>query len=549
MSINIEAQQSAKQAALTQVQLLQNLIPPTVSYTTEGNVLIIGAEDLARLAAERLSAMNQLTILATESISCQDDDHLEKVMNAAEGVPTYYAKLENVKGFLGQFQAQVILEDGQHAELSKVSIRKPHFDLILDLSIEPVINLEMLPPGYLYVGQDAAKLDDAIEQLPNLIGEFSKPRYIKVNAEICAHYRNGNNGCNRCVNFCPADAISSKDQVIEIDPYLCHGAGSCSNACPTGALAYDSPSPESLHKYIAGLIAKYREISGGAPNILFYDLSQQEALAESLPANVIPVALEEVTVAGIDHWFAALAGGAQSVGLLTTSATPDTLLQYLQGEVSLAQQLLQATNDSYQISLIAQSELEQHQWPEAKAIEPALQQPVQDNKRSRFYQALDALNAQGKASADALSIANLPYGKISVKAADCTLCLSCVSTCPTAALQDGGDQPLLSFREQDCIQCGLCEQACPEKVISLASQVHLDAEARQARQVMKEEKPFECITCGKPFATQSMVNKMMEMVGAHSAFAGHTNRLQMCEDCRTKDLFQDILKDPERQLR
>ncbi|WP_095497709.1 4Fe-4S binding protein [Paraferrimonas haliotis] len=549
MTIQVETLTQAKQSALTQVQLLQNLIPPTVSYTTQGNVLVIGAEDLARLAADRLSAMGRVAILATESITSQDAEHLEAVMNAAEDVPTFYAKLDKLKGFLGQFQAQVTLENGDAAELSQVAIRKPHFDIVLDLSSEPVITLEMLPPGYFFVGQDQALLDDAIAQLPDLVGEFSKPRYIKVNSDICAHYRNGNNGCNRCLNFCPADAISSSEQTIEIDPYLCHGAGSCSNACPTGALAYDAPAPEALHNYLAGLIAHFGNQSQASPSILLHDVDLDSDVVQQLPAHILPVALEEITVAGIDHWFAALANGAQQIALLTSANTPDTLQQYLAGEVALANTMLSAATNTQSVAIVALDSLLTYQWPEAIAFAPALTEAVSDNKRARLYQGLDAINNANKQTAETLAIANIPYGQVAVNQADCTLCLSCVSTCPTGALKDGGDKPQLKFTEQDCIQCGLCQTACPEQVISLTPQVTFDAAARQQTQILKEEQPFDCIKCGKPFATQAMVSKIMKLVGTHSAFEGHSDRLQMCEDCRTKDLFQDILQDPERQLR
>ena len=71
-----------RQQVLAKTQILQNLIPPTVSYTTEGNVLVIGPEDLARLAAGKLSNMGKLAILANESITSQDEDHLEKIGRA-----------------------------------------------------------------------------------------------------------------------------------------------------------------------------------------------------------------------------------------------------------------------------------------------------------------------------------------------------------------------------------------------------------------------------------------------------------------------------------
>ncbi|MGL4893559.1 MAG: 4Fe-4S binding protein, partial [Shewanella sp.] len=170
-------------------------------------------------------------------------------------------------------------------------------------------------------------------------------------------------------------------------------------------------------------------------------------------------------------------------------------------------------------------------------------------KRNSLFAAIDHLNSQAAAIDSCLSISNIPYGKISVNADKCTLCLSCVAICPTEALQDGGDKPALHFTEQNCVQCGLCEAACPEKVISLTPQINFDKAARQQQHTLKEEAPFECIRCGSAFATQSMVQRMLDMVGAHSAFSANTQRLKMCGDCRVKDMFEDILQDPEKQLR
>ena len=551
-SDNLAHLKQVRQQVLGQTQILQNLIPPTVSYTTEGNVLVIGPEDLARLAADKLTNMGQRAILANESITSQDEEHLEKVMNAAEDVESYYNKLIEIKGFLGQFQVKVEHDDGT-ADLSLVAIRKAHFDLILDLSQSPCINLEMLPPGYFYVGQDEAKLMDAIAQLPELIGEFDKPRYVKVNSDICAHHRNGIDGCNRCLNFCPADAIASVDHKIEIDPYLCHGAGSCTNACPTGAISYDLPTPQALHSYLNKLVTRFRSAAQTAPVILFHDASLGASLiSDELPGAILPIELEEITVASMDHWMAALAWGARQILVLNTEATAPTLTQMLNGELKLANEILDEMGQPQRVSVIEAKQIAEL----AALIEPSASWPVivpgefaATTKRETLYAAIDHLNSQAASTDACLSKSNIPYGKVSVNTDNCTLCLSCVSTCPTQALTDGGDKPALYFVEQDCVQCGLCESACPEKVISLTPQINFDAAARQSRQTLNEEAPFECIRCGTPFATQSMVQRMLDVVGGHSAFSANTERLKMCSDCRVKDMFEDILQDPEKQLR
>lgn len=545
----------ARQKVLAQTQILQNLIPPTVSYTTQGNVLVIGPEDLARLAADKLSTMASCVVLANEAVTSQDEAHLARVMSAAENVESYYNKLVAIKGFLGQFQVSVEtdLAEKSVVELSVVAIRKPHFDIVLDLSFSPCLNLEMLPPGYFYVGQDEVKLADALSQIPDLVGEFDKPRYVKVNADLCAHNRNGISGCTRCLNFCPADAISSIAQKIEIDPYLCHGAGSCTSACPTGAISYDLPTPQSLHSYLNKLVSRYLEQAQTAPVVLFHDNAVgAEFVTEDLPGDVIPVALEEITVASVDHWLSSLAWGARQVLILHTDATPPTLTQMLKGEMQLVAGMLDEMGQPQRVSVIAPSDLADL----STLLDVSLDWPVTvpgafgaTTKRTTLYAAIDHLNSQAAQVDTRLSMNNIPYGLVSVNAEKCTLCLSCVSTCPTQALKDGGDKPGLYFVEQDCVQCGLCEAACPEKVISLTPQVNFDAAARQQPITLKEEAPFECIRCGSAFATQSMVHKMLDMVGAHSAFSANIERLKMCGDCRVKDMFEDILQDPEKQLR
>ena len=546
--------QQARQQVLSQTQLLQNLIPPTVSYTTQGHVLVIGPEDLARLAAAKLSTMASCVVLANEAVTSQDEAHLEHVMASAARVESYYNKLVGIKGFLGQFQVSVVNEQANGiAELSVVAIRQPHFDMVLDLSMAPCLNLEMLPPGYFYVGQDAAKLADALAQIPELVGQFDKPRYVKVNADLCAHNRNGIDGCTRCLNFCPADAISSVAKKIEIDPYLCHGAGSCTSACPTGAISYDMPTSQALHSYLHKLISRYLAEAQIAPVVLFHDSGVGAGLInETLAGDVIPVELEEITVASIDHWLASLAWGARQVLVLNTDATAPTLTQMLQGELKLANDILDEMGQPQRISLINASDLValtpklniSLDWP---LITPATF--AISTKRTILFEAIDHLNSQAAQTDGCLSISNIPYGQVQIAADNCTLCMSCVAVCPTMALKDGGDSPALYFVEQDCVQCGLCEASCPEKVISLLPQVNFDKVARQQTVTLKEEAPFECIRCGSPFATQSMVHKMLQMVGEHSAFSANIERLKMCGDCRVKDMFEDILQDPEKQLR
>jgi hypothetical protein len=78
----------------------------------------------------------------------------------------------------------------------------------------------------------------------------------------------------------------------------------------------------------------------------------------------------------------------------------------------------------------------------------------------------------------------------------------------------------------------------------------LAAPERLARRVIKEEDAFACIRCGKPFATASTIASIQRKLADHPYFAGEARaRLEMCEDCRVKDVWQELARDPERQLK
>jgi ferredoxin len=94
---------------------------------------------------------------------------------------------------------------------------------------------------------------------------------------------------------------------------------------------------------------------------------------------------------------------------------------------------------------------------------------------------------------------------------------------------------MLRFTEDACVQCGLCKATCPEKVISLKPRIDFRAATAAAR-VLKEEEPFHCIRCGKPFGVKSTIDRVTaKLEGKHWMYKGSAARLdvlKMCEDCR-----------------
>ena len=149
--------------------------------------------------------------------------------------------------------------------------------------------------------------------------------------------------------------------------------------------------------------------------------------------------------------------------------------------------------------------------------------------------------AGAPAPVDILPLApGAPFGTVEVDTEGCTLCLACVSACPTGALLDNPDRPMLRFREEACVQCGLCRVTCPESVVALAPRLNFTGSAREAA-VIKEEEPFACVRCGKPFGTASSIERMVEQLTGHSMFADDPaalERVRMCADCRVTAQFE-----------
>lgn len=560
--------QYARHHVLTALSRPQNLAAPTISYQSKGHLLIIGAEDLARLAAVQLYALHgpqavaSLSLLITEPVQDLNNPALEAALQQTEKLPIAYGKPKQMKGYMGQFEVQVKVEGTETEEainLAPALIAKKQFDLVIDLGRTPVLTQELSPPGYFYIQGDHAEqtLHEVLDQLPDYIGEFEKPLFLRVNHDLCAHSSRGLTGCTRCLEVCPADAIQSLQRQIEVDHPLCHGAGSCATACPTGAISYALPKNNMMLDYLQRLLQQYREHQGEQPILVFHGADTVVDL-DQWASHLIPVALEEVTSIGMELWLQVLCAGGEQVLLLVEAQTPERLRLLLEKEVKLAQQLLGAMG--YAETALRVVETQQALTAEQMAAyaQVSIKVPTLSNrtsleplaKRDLLLAAIDHLYQYAPISIETLTLpASAPFGQIVVAEERCTMCFSCVAVCPTASLSTVQTHPALNFTEANCVQCGLCQAACPEKAIQLAPRFLFNAAQRHQPRVLNQDEPFCCLECGTAFAPAKTVQRIKEKLQNHSLFAGDAiRRLELCEDCRVKDIYRDLAADPTKQL-
>jgi ferredoxin len=528
---------------------------PFVTLESAGVVLICGCDENAVEAGNLLKDHLDVTVLIQPPAAIAPPRTTD--------FPVAKGKVRNASGHLGAFE--VIVDDFAEATPSSrgpLTFGPSHdntrssCDIILDLTggnaLFPAADLR---DGYLRAdpGSPAAMLR-AVLRARDLIGSFEKPRYIAYDDTLCAHSRSGIVGCTRCLELCPTSAITPSGNGVAIDANICAGCGQCAATCPTGAASYALPSEDALMRKLRAMLIAYREAGGEWPIVLVHDDSHGGALIDALarfgdglPAHVLPFAVNEITQIGLESIAAAFAYGASAMRLLLR-ARPRHDISGLLRTMALAEPILAGLGfGSGRIAAVETDDpdllLEALRAIPAipPAPRPATFRPL-GNKKSVLRFALSELYRAAPEPVAVIALpADAPFGAVEIEDGGCTLCLSCVSACPTGALRDDPDRPMLRFVEDACVQCGLCQATCPEHVITLKPQIDFDA-ARTPARILKEEEPFCCIRCSKPFGVKSTIERVVaKLEGKHWMYSGSSQRMdiiRMCDDCRVVALTE-----------
>lgn len=550
----------ARAHALQHTVKTDNLIPATVSYQSQGRLLLVGPEDSIRRAASLLPQGVMPTLLVTESVHDAEAADLEAIFEATAALDALTLREPSLTGYLGQFQLTGLNGQGERISLAALCFpqqatvgSEPRFDLVADLGRVPLFALERPPVGYLSFSDDT-DLAERLAELCALTGIFDKPRYFRLDPEACAFTARGVPGCSRCLDVCPTDALKPINGRIQIDPHLCQGFGSCASACPTGAIGYHQPDANTSGDYLLRLLKHYREAGGEAPQLLIAGESEREWVETELtrlPANWLPVWVEESASLGIESWFAALAYGASAVHIALGDDAPESVRALVERELASAAVLLAGAGLAADRIALFNPDVELDKPISGPPAAALLEKPLKGDKRENLFAAFDALWQANEGSREPLGVPHgAPYGSVELKESDCTLCMGCVAVCPSRALHAVGHTPGLNFIEQDCIQCGMCEKACPEQAIVLVPRLQPVPEARRVVQSLKAEEAACCIRCGKPFAPASLIRRIQQKLAGHSHFQNEAaQRLLMCEECRVKDVFAALAADPVSQLK
>lgn len=462
------------------------------------------------------------------------------------------------------------------------------FDLVLDLRAEPAFTMHQLPQGYFHVarGSDQAALTAALLELRDAVGEFEKPKFFDYRDKLCAHSRNEQIGCHACIDVCSARAIRSDASMkgrapvkgprtpglnalkpasgggIIVEPHLCVGCGACSTVCPSGAMRFNYPQPHEQGRRLRTMLAAYAAAGGRDAALLLHSeaagarligelgrAARVDRSVHGVPARVLPVALWHTASTGIELWLTAIAQGAVQVWVLLSAEEAPEYRVALAEQMALAQAIVTGLGYAGRHFKL----IEARDARDLGALDAALAEPAAvgvaapatfaalSEKRASLEMAVDHLLKHAPAATDKITLpaAGAPFGSLIIDRERCTMCLSCVGACPSAALADNPERPQLRFIEKNCVQCGLCATTCPEDAITLQPRLWLadGGKARKEMRVLNEMPPFTCVRCGKGFGTVRAVQSMLVKLAGHAAFQGAAaERLKMCGDCRVIDM-------------
>ena len=539
---------SPKVAALLAEALVAGEPARSMTVRSDGQCLVYGAGQTALEAARRLQGRLGVSLLLT--------DAGDVIPPSVVDVPIYRGRIARAEGHFGAFEVTV---DGYAAALpsSRAGLEfamprdnaKAACSVILDVSGgQPLFPSPERRDGYVRADpSDPVGLAQALFDISDLAGDFEKPVYVHYDQALCAHSRNKQVGCTRCLDVCPASAIAPDGDGVSIDPVICGGCGSCAAVCPTGASSYMVPERHELVRRIQVLVATYLKAGGRAPRILVHDerhgaelIGLSARFGRGLPLDVLPLAVNEVTQLGHDAMLAALASGAEHIVMLADPKKSHELAgtHSEAGLVDAVMHGLGYPGGSF-VEVAVENDpdrLDEVLWNDRKSRGlKAHAFGAIGSKRDVSRMALSMLHAAAPHPHDQVALPQgAPYGRIVVDQEKCTLCLACAGACPTSAIRDNPERPELRFVESACVQCGLCRVTCPESAISLEPRYDFTP-ASLSPTVLNEEEPAQCVSCGKPFGTARSIARIREkLAGKHRMFMDESSQslIEMCDTCR-----------------
>lgn len=450
-------------------------------------------------------------------------------------------------------------------DLHRKETREKVFDQVVILSSSFSIDAKIPPVGlHLFNGHNGTDLQKLALSLSSFQGRYRKEKLIHYKVHACGWGAFKKDGCMRCLEVCPVEALQKTEYGVQWDPIRCIGCGSCVSRCPNGSLTFQKPVAGEIRRDIYSLLSTSVGVAEGEGkrNKCFLLLGCERCGSATLktmgekgvsyPSSMLPLLLPSTALISEDHLLEAFRLGTAGVGVLRCHCIP-IVPDSLQEAMGQSREILNAFGlEEDRVLFLEEKNVEdlaQRLTSFDEQFSPFTWEPGDkplevDGKREGVKAALEHfMQAIGREPGQVPAGAHSSFATLRVDKKRCTLCMSCVNACHPKALRAGGELPELRFLTWDCIACGLCENVCPENAVTLERGVLLNKKAFEEEILMQDE-GVGCIECGKTFITRTALEKIQGALEGSPHFDGARGRLlKMCEDCRVLYLFGNDLEE------
>jgi len=383
----------------------------------------------------------------------------------------------------------------------------------------------------------ASSPEDVLETVRKNIAHYEYKKFTVYDKTICQYHERREEICSKCEEVCPTVAIVKHDEEkhLEFSQIDCHGCGGCISVCPSGALDYAPSNRESIFE-----IAK--EMRGHIPLVIPRNMNI-ENLNIDLKENILPLALEGEKFLH-EGTFLTLAQESSSQVIFYS----DFISKGSRDAISILNQIYQKKYGVDAV-IIAMNENElQEALEKVDFIEGSRYTFNESGAKKREIFAIRLRNIVGEEDLGLVTTGeHVHYGRVEVKESNCTLCLVCVGACNVGALIANTDDNTLRVNASICTSCGYCEVSCPEADCLTIKEDIIELRPEWFKEeVLAKDTLFECVECGKAFATTKAVMKIAEMMGpifAHDPIKERT--LYCCEDCKPKIMMKSYMQNPQ----
>lgn len=314
--------------------------------------------------------------------------------------------------------------------------------------------------------------------------------------------------CSKCVEVCPTNAISIKNDKVNLNLQNCVECGACVGNCPTESFRIKGFEPNQLVK----------ELSGSETDIISCKLNLPcaSALDSQHLATIVLNRNSDIKV-DIGHCESCQIG--KQLDIITKNADEANYILQTAGSnfkvklENIGFQPKHSENTRRSIlKLFAKKTAALAFWAIEERLNLPQEQQQEQDKEYKNIVSEKVVPAKRVAMIEALSSIEIPADasfKVdritfsSDKWIDSTLCTNCGicgNICPTGAITNSDDRLKNLFNPSLCIKCRICHDTCPEKCLHLKEHLNVQDFAQNKYKILASHVMIACSECLIPFS-------------------------------------------------